>query len=185
MPVISSACSVILVQLLSERVCGFPNLGVPARVCSIWNRSMIHFIVLVWGYIMKLLFVQLEGGLVRIWTKKLFNYKVPLLEGIAFLVRVRQFFLNFKTDRNLGCFMFLLWPTLLLVFYGLPYCFSTVLRATSASMHTVPLCLRHNYFRILSFLKLFTSTQNEVGHETCSSSWSYARNFIWNVCSQF
>ncbi len=41
------------------------------------------------------------------------------------------------TSLFLTCFMFLLWPTLLLVFYALPYYFSTVLQATSASVYCI------------------------------------------------
>ncbi len=87
-------------------------------------------------------------------------------------------------------FMFLLWPTLLLVFYGLPYYFSTVLRATSAkvyhdasvycnaSVYTVSLRIRGASTLAFKFfiLKLFTDTRSKVGHETCSSFWSCDRN---------
>ncbi len=48
--------------------------------------------------------------------------------------------------------MFLLWPTLLLVFYGLPYYFSTVLRA--ASVYTVPLRMRGASTFTFKFLQI-------------------------------
>ncbi len=78
--------------------------------------------------------------------------------------------------------MFLLWPTLLLIFYGLPYYFSTVLRATSARVHcdtsvyTVSHYARTAQVRSrLSFLKLFTGMGSEAEHKT-SSSWSCDMN---------
>ncbi len=78
--------------------------------------------------------------------------------------------------------MFLLWPTILLVFYGLPYYFSTVLRAACASGYhhasvytahyecTAQICSHLSFFRL-------TDTRNEVGHETWSS-WSSDKNFF-------
>ncbi len=39
---------------------------------------------------------QPEGDLVRFWTKIIFDYDVPLFEGIAFWVRVIHFFLILK-----------------------------------------------------------------------------------------
>ncbi len=54
----------------------------------------------------------------------------------------------------LTCFMFLLWPTLLLVFYDLPYYFPTVLRAVSASVYTVPLCMCDASMFAFKFLRI-------------------------------
>ncbi len=78
----------------------------------------------------------------------------------------------------LTCFMFLFWPIILLVFYRLPYYFSTVLRAASASLYRHAsvytahcACAAH-----LSFFKL-TDTWSEAEHETCSSSWLRDRYF--------
>ncbi len=78
--------------------------------------------------------------------------------------------------------MFLLWPTILLVFYGLPYYFSTVLRAASASVYHhanvyTAYCAAQVHLH-LSFFKL-KDTRSAAGHETCSSSWSSDRNLFY------
>ncbi len=77
--------------------------------------------------------------------------------------------------------MFLLCPALLLVFYGLPYYFFTVLWTASASVYcnasvTLYHCACAAQIRSpLSFFKL-TCTRNEAVHETCFSSWSGVRD---------
>ncbi len=53
----------------------------------------------------------------------------------------------------LTSFMFLLWPTLLLVFHGLHYYFSAVLRATSMSVYTVSLHMCGVSTFVFKFLK--------------------------------
>ncbi len=68
--------------------------------------------------------------------------------------------------------MFLPWPTLLLVFLWPPLLCFHYFASHNASVYTVPLRMR-----ILSFLKLFTSTRGGAGRETCSSSWLCDRNF--------
>ncbi len=72
---------------------------------------------------------------------------VQILKCFRYLVRDFNFIF-------LICFMFLLWPTLVLVFYDLPYYLSADLRATYArvycdasvycivSVYTVLLCMR-------------------------------------------
>ncbi len=62
------------------------------RAYFVWNHSMI-ISLFDFGCIMKLLFAQLEGVLVRILMKIMFAYEGPLFEGIAFWAEVRLFFL--------------------------------------------------------------------------------------------
>ncbi len=83
----------------------------------------------------------------------------------------------------LTCLMFLLRPTLLLVFYGQTNYFSTVLRTTSVSVYcnpsvyTVPLCMCGASTFTFKFLQI-NRYAKWSGHETCSS-WSCDRNFLW------
>ncbi len=74
--------------------------------------------------------------------------------------------------------MFLLWPTIILVFCGLPYYFSSILRAASASVYTARCACVAQVRLQLSFFKL-TYMWSKAGHETCSSSWSGDRNFMF------
>ncbi len=82
----------------------------------------------------------------------------------------------------LTCFMFLLWHTLLLVFYSLSCYFSTVLLARACTVMRACTLYHSAYVAQvrshLSFFKLVTDTRSEAGHETCSSSWSCYRNFF-------
>ncbi len=89
--------------------------------------------------------------------------------------------------------MFLLWPTLLLVFFfDLPCYFSSVLRATSArvycdasaSVYTVSLHICSKYVYVC-FVKLFTDTRSETGHEICSSQRSCDRNLNFHHTNSF
>ncbi len=79
--------------------------------------------------------------------------------------------------------MFLVWPTILLVFYGLLYYFSTIVRGMSVSVyrnmsvynaHCACAAQVHSH---LSFFKL-TDMLSEALHETCSFSYSGDKNFV-------
>ncbi len=60
---------------------------------------------------------------------------------IAIQNKIRTEVSYLKILNEILTFMFLVWPTLLLIFYALTYYFSSVLRAASASVYTIPLCM--------------------------------------------
>ncbi len=67
------------------------------------------------------------------------TYTLTHLHGTSLPIADMNFLTYFTRKGGpsiLTCFMFLLWPTILPVFYGLPYYFSTIFRATSTSMYT-------------------------------------------------
>ncbi len=80
------------------------------------------------------------------------------------------------TTLILTCFMFLLWSTLLLVFLAYPTIFPLLCESLVQVCTLYYFSCAANVHSYFSFLKLYTSTRSEAGHETCSSSWSCGRN---------
>ncbi len=114
---------------------------------------------------------------------KLYTYFMCKMRCVLFGFFFKQILPSYSTCKILVEMtfspMFLLWPTLLLVFLEPTllffHCFASHKRerAHCTTAHARRKCI-HN----LSFLKLFTTMRSEAAHETCSSSWSCDKNFL-------